>query len=334
MVIGCCFDGRFVILFCCERVAKNSLSDCVVITPRESAIQYLKYLGLKFTLQICAWMPLRGVHVFARIIGYCLYLFPTKMKQVTQINLCNCFPEMEEAERDMLLKESLCNTAATALEMGKTWFLPMEKTLNMVVDVEGRNYLDEALAEGKGVILLAPHLGNWEILGFYATEVFATTLTCLYQPPKAKQLDSMLRKARTRSTMKIAPTNRKGVATLLAALQNSEMIGILPDQVPGREGGVVAPFFGMPALSMTLISKLVARTNARVVCGFAKRLSGSRGYQVNFKPADNLIYNSNMKKSVEGLNSSVEQCVRELPSQYQWEYKRFKHLLEGEKKLY
>ncbi len=280
-------------------------------------------------MQLFAWLPLWAVHAIAGFLGYCMYFFPTQTRRVTQINLRLCFPTMGEAERNTLLKESLRNTASTALEMGKAWLLPMEKTLELVVEAEGKELLSEAIAEGKGVIVLAPHLGNWEILGFYITGISVPTF--LYQPPKIELIDSMIRKARTRGGLKVAPTSRKGIAALLSALRRSEVIAVLPDQVPDRQGGAYAPFFGKQALTMTLISNLVARTGARVVCGFAKRLPGSRGFKIVLKSADQLMYSSNLGKSVEGLNRSVEQCVEEACSQYQWEYKRFKHLPDDER---
>jgi len=139
-----------------------------------------------------------------------------------------------------------------------------------------------------------------------------------------------------RSGAILAPTNRKGVAMLVSALQKGEMIGVLPDQVPNRgEGGVIAPFFQAPANTMTLASKLASKNKeqAKVFCGFAMRLPQGKGFKVIIKPADTAIYGSDLIESASALNRSVENCVNEARSQYQWEYKRFKKL-ENSKEIY
>lgn len=221
-----------------------------------------------------------------------------------------------------MTRESLQNTACTALEMGKAWMLPMAKTVGLVVETEGYEDYRQAINAGDGVILMAPHLSNWEILGFFASH--ETTTTFMYQPPRQPAVDRLLREVRSRSGIKLAPTNRKGVAQVLSALQAGEMIGILPDQVPADESGIFAPFFGEPAFTMTLISKLASRTGAAVFCSFAQRLPAGKGFRVVFQRAEEDIFSTDAETSVTSLNRSVEKLVTLAPSQYQWEYKRFR----------
>lgn len=137
-------------------------------------------------------------------------------------------------------------------------------------------------------------------------------------------MDRLLKEVRSRSGVKLAPTNRKGVAQLLTALRQGEMVGVLPDQVPADSSGGFAPFFGEPAFTMTLISKLVQRTEAEVFCGFAQRLPAGRGFRAVFRPADPAIASDDLTVSLTALNRTVQECVALAPSQYQWEYKRFR----------
>lgn len=132
----------------------------------------------------------------------------------------------------------------------------------------------------------------------------------------------------------MVPTNQRGVAKLLQTLRQGEMVGILPDQEPPREAGVFAPFFSVPALSMQLVSRLINRTGARAVCGFARRLPLGKGFEIIFLPADEALYSEDVQTSVTGLNRSVESCIAQAPEQYQWEYKRFKTGPEGKTRLY
>lgn len=254
--------------------------------------------------------------------GMVLASTPNRARDTTRKNLETCFPELDKAEILALTKESLIHTACTALEMGSAWLAPIEKTLAMVKSNEGYAQYRADVYGDRGVILLAPHLSNWEIFGFFASEGVAANF--MYQPPRSAGLDRLLRQARSRNGVKMAPTNKRGVAQLLAALKKGEMVGILPDQVPANESGVFANFFDEPALTMTLVSKLIQRTDARVYCGYAKRLKSGEGFCAVFREADPAIYSSNLDESVQGLNNSVEKVVREAVAQYQWEYKRFR----------
>ncbi len=276
-------------------------------------------------------LPLWVLHAVAEVWGAALYIFPTRSRTTTLKNLKACFPEKGNNEITALAKESLKNTACTAVEMGKAWLLPVDETIALIVDEEstGLKKFSAATKAGQGVILLAPHLSNWEVLGFFIGEIHRTTY--LYQPPKLQYLDEFTRKARSRSGISMVPTNRKGVAQLLKALQSGEVVAILPDQVPPDESGIYAPFFGQQALTMTLVSKLVQRTNAKVFSGFAERLPRGEGFKAVLQEANAAIYSDNLEESVTGLNKSVEECVRLAISQYQWEYKRFRRQPDGAK---
>lgn len=213
--------------------------------------------------------------------------------------------------------------------MGKAWLLPLQSMLSLVTEVEGLDEFNEALAAKDGVILIAPHLGNWEIFGVYIAKGINSTF--LYQPPKMPGLDRLLKRSRSRSGISLAPTNKKGVAKILASLQRGELVGVLPDQVPTDEGGIYAPFFGEPALTMTLVSKLIKRRNAKVFCGYAERLPDSKGFKVVVTEASPEVYSDDLQESVEAINRTVERCVLQAVEQYQWEYKRFRRRPDGEK---
>lgn len=274
-------------------------------------------------------MPLRALHALARAWGYLLFMLPNRARDTTIRNLRACFPQQSEGEILKFAKSSLQSTACTAMEMGKSWLLPLEKTLSLVKETEGMEAFRDAVEKKEGVIMLAPHLSNWEIFGVYVCRGVDSTF--MYQPPKLPGLDRLLKKARSRGGISLAPTNKKGVAQLLKALQRGEMIGLLPDQVPTDEGGLYAPFFAETALTMTLASKLMGRCKARVFCGYVERLSGSRGFKLVVREAEPGIYSASLEDSVKGLNETVERCVMDAVEQYQWEYKRFRRRPDGSK---
>ncbi|MBL4580426.1 MAG: lysophospholipid acyltransferase family protein [Gammaproteobacteria bacterium] len=286
------------------------------------------YLLLSF-LFVTARIPMRILHGLAWVWGATLYTLPNRARDTTLRNLRACFPDLSNAEISRLAKESLTSTASTAMEMGKSWMLPIDKTCSLVTQTEGLEEFKQAAGGKQGIILLAPHLSNWEIFGLYVCQNIESTF--MYQPPKLPALDRLLQRTRSRGGMKLAPADRKGVSMVLKALQRGEMVGVLPDQVPNDEGGEFSKFFGEQALTMTLVSKLVARSQARVFCGFVVRLPKGKGFKLTIREADQAIYDEELLASVRGLNKSVEDCVLMAVEQYQWEYKRFRRQPDGKK---
>jgi KDO2-lipid IV(A) lauroyltransferase len=285
-------------------------------------IPALKVFFIKILLRICYWLPLRGAHGLGTLIGTIVGVLPTASRRISRRNLALCFPELSISEREKLVRTSLIETAKTACELGTIWLAPAPKALILIQEVTGEEILQEALDAGKGVIVLAPHLGSWELCGLFLDAKAPTTY--LYKPPKLAAFEAAMISYRARAGARLAPTSRKGIAMLVRALEQGEVVGILPDQEPSIDSGIFAPFFGNKALTMTLVSKLAVRTGASVITVFAKRLEKGRGFELVFGRGRPDIAVTDSVAGATALNQSVEDCVRQAPSQYQWEYRRFK----------
>ncbi|MDZ7852137.1 MAG: lipid A biosynthesis acyltransferase [Halomonas sp.] len=272
------------------------------------------------------WRSLAGRRLstlwrLARLIGPLVERLSRRERQITRANLVEVYPSSSPSECSQLARQSLTHSAATMLELGFAWMGEPERVEASVLEVHGRELLDEARAEGRGIIVLAPHFGNWEVLNFWLSGHFP--FTAMYEPPKLAPLDPIIRQGRERRGGILVPTNPRGVAALLKALKRSEAVGILPDQEPDWGSGVFSPFFGRLAYTATLLPKLVARTQARVVTGVALRLPG-RGFAIHFLAADARVYEPDETTSASGVNASVESAIALDPAQYQWEYKRYR----------
>jgi len=206
------------------------------------------------------------------------------------------------------------------MEVGRLWLQPVEKNLAMIKSVSGEEYITKYLDDGRGVILAAPHMGSWELAGSYVSSRYP--LTTMYQKPPLKGLNKLIKDGREGSGGKYVPTERSGIRAMLKALHDGKMVALLPDQVPSQ-GGVIAPFFNNPALTISLLSKLARKTDAIVIFCFAERLPWSRGFHIHFFPPDELISSTSLKESATRINAQVEKCVRMVPDQYLWIYKRF-----------
>ena len=287
---------------------------------------------IKAFLRVCSWLPLPVLHGLGAVVGTLMARLPTDARRITMANLAMCFPDMGKEESERLLKASLIETARTAFELGLIWMAPAQRALGLIVAISGYEVLQKALDGGRGVIVIAPHLGSWELSGLYMAT--CAPLTSLYKPPRLEPLQKLMTEVRERNGATLVPTNRKGVAMLFKALERGEAVGILPDQEPPLDGGVFAPFFGTPALTMTLVSKLSARTGAPVVCMVAKRLPNSSGFEMVMTEAHQDIANGDTSIAAAALNKSVEACVLQSPAQYQWEYRRYKHQPDGSKNTF
>lgn len=255
-------------------------------------------------------------------LGSLLSVLPVATRKVTETNLRKAMPELNERERQLLVKESLQETMKAGLELGHMWYGSLTSVTGRIREIHGFELIEEAKRSGKGIIYAAPHLGSWELLGIYLSTL--GPMTTLYKPAKIDGLNELIASSRAIGGAKLVPTNRQGVVQLTKALKQGESTGILPDQQPKRDGGVFADFFGVSAFTMTLLPKLASRTGAVVILAFAERLPGGQGFDVYFKKADDDVYAENAEVAAAGLNRSVEACVRQIPAQYQWEYKRFR----------
>lgn len=283
-------------------------------------------------LRLLARLPLPLLHGTGAFLGWLSWLFPNANRTVTLRNLELCFPHQEAAARNTLARRYLMEMGKTLMETIALWLGDRERLRAYTREVRGGELLEQALAQGKGVIIVSPHIGSWEYVGLYCAAL--RPMTCLYRPARKQGLETVVVSGRERMGMRLAPTDTKGVRLLLQALKDNELIGILPDQDPREEAGAFAPFFGVPAKTMTLLPRLAHKSGAPVLFTFAERLPRGRGFRLHFLPAPAGIASADTVTAVTALNQGVEQCVRLAPEQYQWAYKRFRTRPEGEPPVY
>ena len=292
-----------------------------------------EYLEKALTLgffSLAARLPFCLRRLIAASLHPIIWLMNLDIRRTTEVNLRLCYPQLSDKEHQQLAKDSIYHTLLLALEIPVVWTQTAEKSLTQIVSVEGKALLDEAKKQGKGVIVIAPHLGNWEYLGLYLGQHYQAT--SLYSPPKKQWLEATTRKGREKTGASLQPANKKGVLAVLRALKQGGVTGILPDQLPGKDGGAAyVSFFGQVTPTMTLIPNLLRRGNIVAIAGFAKRLENDQ-FKIIFQPAPDAIYDADETIATTALNQSVEQLVALAPEQYQWEYKRFRRGDQREKR--
>lgn len=283
-------------------------------------------------LKLLALLSYANTQRLGRFIGRILWMGDSSLMRVTKVNVELAFPELSSNEQQALIKSSLTETSKLFCEFGAMWEWPIEKSLSLIQSVEGKELFDLASQQKKGLIVLAPHHGNWELVGLYLSTL--RPMAALYRPPKIKPLEDYMSSVRGRQGSELVPTTKRGVVRLFSILRENGMVGILPDQVPGGTGGVFAPFMGVESNTVKLVSRLIEKTDCLVLSLVAMRREDGTGFDMIFRKADPEIYSSDLITSVTAMNRSVEECVRYQPEQYQWEYKRFKDARKGSRHTY
>jgi len=276
-------------------------------------------------LKLLGRLPLGWLHALAKPLLWLLFLLPNQSRRQTQINIALCWPELPPSQQAKLVRKSMRHTLYAALEMGINWTQPSAHGLDSIQALINDDCLQQAQQQG-GVVLLTPHLGNWELFATWAASNYP--VTALYKPAKLNGLDELIHQARSRAGMQLAPATAKGVMTLKRALKKGEINLILPDQEPPPSAGIISQWFNQPAYTMTLASQLGNSKNTRVILGFARRLDASQGFAIELEDITDQCHQDTLEASVAALNQAVEALVRRAPEQYQWEYRRFKHTLE------
>ncbi len=292
----------------------------------------LIYYLTKALLHFLASLSLPLNHKLGELLGKGAYVFNSKARKISEINIKTCMPDLSAEQQADLVRKALIELGKSLTELGPMWLWDTEKLFSYL-QVEGRGVAQAAINNNQGVILATPHLGCWEIAGLYLGHQWTTSI--FYQSPKVKSLDPIFRNARARSGANLLATDKKGLIALLRALKKGKSIGILPDQTPKQlSSGTFAPFFGRPTLTINLISQLVKKTDAIVLVGFAERLKNGQGYLLRIQQGEAGIDSSNPLTATTALNKTVEKLIAIAPEQYLWNYKRFKKYPEGVEKLY
>jgi KDO2-lipid IV(A) lauroyltransferase len=226
-------------------------------------------------------------------------------------------------------RAAVAEAGRMVMEIPVLWLRPAESPLSELVGIEGTQFVEEAHAKGRGLLLLTPHLGCFEICAQAYAEHFSAQygpITVLFRPARQAWLREVMEGARHRPGLATAPASLAGVRQMIRALRRGETVGLLPDQVPPDGMGVWAPFFGRPAYTMTLAARLAQQTGATVLLIWGERRPGGAGYTVRFLPLCEALPDDveAQAESAAVINRAMESLIRQCPQQYLWGYHRYK----------
>ncbi len=278
--------------------------------------------ALAWTVARLPWPLLRGL---ADGIAALSVRLNGREARVARRNLELIRPDLDAAARETAMRDILRTTARQAFETLRLWTRPAARNLADLVEVHGEALFDAALADPRGLIVAAPHMGNWELLNTWLAS--KTPLAILYRPPESPIGEAFLRRVRANAGGDVEQVRAEaaGVRTLLKRLQKGGVVGILPDQQPKAGEGEFAPFFGKQALTMTLLGRLAERSGAQVLFCWCERLPNTSPprFALHVEAAPAGVADADPQRAVAALNAGVEAVARRDFAQYQWTYKRY-----------
>ncbi len=263
--------------------------------------------------RIFSFLPLSVLHGIGFVLGWLVYLASPSYRRRLRENI-------GRAGYSQHLRGAISEAGKNVAELPFIWCAAPARVMKKA-RVANWELVEQALQQGRGVILLTPHLGCFEIVAQAIAQ--RTRITVMYRPPRKAALRPLIEGARARDNLMLAAANLSGVRTMAKALKKSEAIGLLPDQVPQQGEGVWARFFGKPAYTMTLSAKLQSMTNAPIILTYARRLPWGQGYQIEFFEFNEVLQGDAVAQA-EAINCGMEKLIAASPAQYFWSYNRYK----------
>lgn len=264
--------------------------------------------------RVLSWLPLWLLHGIGWGLGWLVFVLSPTYRRRFLANL------QQAGYGGWPCRGAVGQAGELVAELPRLWF---GRPAGVVW--QGAEYIEQALAQGRGIVFLTPHLGSFEITAQAYAARFGQVqpMTVLFRPSRQPRLRALVASARQRPGLETAPTTMAGVKQMIKALRLGQSVGLLPDQVPPQGLGVWAPFFGREAYTMTLSARLAQQTGAAVLLAWGERLPWGRGYRIHVRPLEAELP-SDAVAAASAINRAMEQVIAECPQQYLWGYARYK----------
>ncbi|MDQ9821188.1 lysophospholipid acyltransferase family protein [Acinetobacter bereziniae] len=272
-------------------------------------------------LNFFSQLPIPVARFIARILaGLVNLLRITKTSETIRLNVEICFPELDKSQRERITEHAIRNELQSYMEFFTVWGGSNQKNIDRIHHIQGEHYFHDAIAAGKGLVLIVPHFGTWEVMNAWFAQY--TQMTIMYEPIKDVSADDFVRAARSRENATLVPTDESGVRQIFRALKQGGTTVILPDHTP-HQGGELIEYFGIPLFSSNLSAKLIQKTKAKALFLYAIR-NDNQGFDMVIQPIDEEIYQVDANQGTRMIYQLLEQLICRYPEHYHWSYKRFK----------
>lgn len=280
-------------------------------------------------LRLAVLLPLSWQIRLGHWLGTCLYQLMKKRRHVTAVNIRLCFPEKPAQEQARMVREVFQHNAIGLLESASGWWMS-DQRLQVPVSMRGLEHLHQALSLGRGVILLGGHFSTLDMGGRLTSRYFAADI--MYRRHNNPLMEVIIRRARERHL--VQAIERENLRQVLRALRDNHVVWYAPDQDFGPRYSVYAPFFGVPAATITATSRLARLNHSPVLMLAQRRSADNRSYVLEISPPLADFPSADEVADATQINQVLEQAIRQAPTQYMWVHRRFKTHPKGKNYLY
>jgi KDO2-lipid IV(A) lauroyltransferase len=279
----------------------------------------LKKPAIQILLEFLSHFPIKFHYILGGFLGFFVARTPNQISAQTDKNIRLCFDQLDRSKQLSLAKNSIRHTCYSALELAAVWCWPVEKIL---AKIQQQAVCDQFRKSQKGRLVIAPHLGSWELLNIWLAE--NGRLISLYKPQRNARVDNFILKSRCRNGAQLVPTDASGLRKLIKGLKRGATVMILPDQKPRRGGARIdSSFFGHAVATTPLIQNFCEKIDCDVFIAAMYRAETSSTFSLSIESLEHYKLAAPAPESAQYLNDQIESMARTHLDQYQWGYERF-----------
>ncbi|MGJ7459963.1 LpxL/LpxP family Kdo(2)-lipid IV(A) lauroyl/palmitoleoyl acyltransferase [Halomonas sp. MA07-2] len=280
-------------------------------------------------MHVAAWLPWRLKLWVGKRVGLAAWRFARRRRHITETNIRLCFPERDEADQRRLVRETFIANGIGIMETATGWCRDPEH-LRHRVTFKGQAHMARVQAEGKGALIIGVHFSTLDLGAALHSLYFRADAV---QRPHDNPLFARFM-GRARDPYFDAIIDRHDLRGVVRRIKAGHAVWYSPDQDFGRDASVFAPFFGIPAATVKMTSRIARMTGAPVIPLIFHRNPDNRTYTLEYLPPLENFPSGDEVNDAAQINAFIEGAICRHPEQYLWLHRRFKTRPEGEPGFY
>lgn len=297
------------------------------MTKKRSKISdFAQYIGLRAFVSIIRLLPLNIGMLVGKFLAYVIYLIDRKHRKVADENLRNAYGEdLSDFQIRKIIRRNYLHLASVGVDFIKLPQIVNRSNWQKHFEVEGLEFARKARKEGKGIIFVTGHTGNWEVLGCAMGFLFHP-LHSIAKHMENPFVDRFFTRLREYGGQKIIFTENAS-REILRVLKNNELLGVLVDQ-NARENSIFVDFFGQKAATTKAVATLSLKTGTPIIMLFSRRIDRRYRFKISSSKPVQIEKTGNLEKDILNLTQRcttiIESRIREHPHEWLWIHRRWK----------
>jgi KDO2-lipid IV(A) lauroyltransferase len=297
------------------------------LKKRSKISDFVQYVGLRAFVGIIQLLPMNICMLMGMFLAYASYLIDRKRRKIAEENLRNAYGEdLSDSQIREIIRRSYLHLASVGIDFIKLPRIVNGNNWRKYFEVEGLEFARKAREEGKGIIFVTGHVGNWEVLGCAMKFLFHHPVHSIAKHMENPFNDRFFTKLRADGGQKIIFTENAS-REILRVLKNNQLLGILVDQHV-RENNIFVDFFGQKASTTRSAATLSLKTGTPIIVLFARRVDRRYRFKVTLSRPIQIEKTGNLEKDIFNLTqrftNMIESQIREHPHEWLWIHRRWK----------